>query len=88
MGVPRPTAHVVYCESRILLDRQRYDSWRDIQDTYSDYKASLGPWSEEEVIEFFTVDFGDESRWPFTQMAINEFFRTGATVLEGPISRG
>lgn len=63
-----PEAHIVYCESRILLDRGQYGSWRDIQDAYPDYKASLGPWSEAEIVEFLTVDFPpDESHWPFTR---------------------
>jgi hypothetical protein len=66
----------------MLLDRGQYGSWRDIQDAYPDYKASLGPWSEAEIVEYLTVDFPpDESRWPFTRRAIAEFFRSEAQLL-------
>jgi hypothetical protein len=78
-----PEALIVYCEARMLLDRGRYGSWRDIQDAYSDYKASLGPWSEAEIVEFLADDFGpDESQWPFTRLIIADFFRSGAQFLE------
>lgn len=70
-----PDAYLVYCESRMLLDRGMYQSWREIQDTYSDYVASLGPWAETDIISFLADDFGpDDSQWPFTQAAINSFF--------------
>jgi hypothetical protein len=77
-----PEAHLVYCESRILLDRGRYRSWRDIQDSYSDYRTSLGPWSETEIVDFLADDFGpDESKWPFTRQAIADFFRSKERLL-------
>src|SRR3954451_2767409 len=73
-----PDAHIVYCESQTLLDRGQYGPWRDIQDTYPGYKASLGPWSEAEIVRFLEDDWGpDDSRWPFTRRAIAEFFRSG-----------
>lgn len=75
---PTPGAFLVYCEARMLLDRGRYGSWRDIQDAYPDYKASLGPWSEADIVEFLAIDFGtDDLHWPFTRQAIAEFFRSG-----------
>ncbi|MDQ2731816.1 MAG: hypothetical protein M3Y56_09175 [Armatimonadota bacterium] len=75
-------AHIVYCELRMLLDRTRYESWRDIQDAYPDYKTSLGPWSEADIVEFFADDRGiDDSRWPFTRRAIAEFFRSRSQLL-------
>jgi len=82
VGGAVPEAHIVYCESRMLLDRGRYESWRDIQDAYPDYKASLGPWSEADIVAFLADDFGvDESRWPFTRRAIADFFRSGERLL-------
>jgi len=77
-----PKAHIVYCESRMLLDRGQYESWRDIQDAYQDYKASLGPWSEAEILEFLEDEYGsDDDRWGFTRQAIAEFFRSGEQLL-------
>ena len=76
-------AHIVYCESQMLLDRGSYSSWRDIQDAYPDYKTSLGPWSEEEIIEFMSMDWGtDDSCWPFTRQAVNDFFRSDSLLLQ------
>ena len=70
-------AHIVYCESGMILDRGQYHSWRDLQDEYADYQASLGPSSEAGIAEFFADDFGpDESQWPFSRQAIAAFFRS------------
>ena len=75
-------AHIVYCEKRMLLDKGPYASWRDIQDAYGDYKASLGPWTEEEIISFLREDWGgDESRWPFSRDGIASFFRSTERLL-------
>jgi len=75
-------AHIVYCQSRMLLDRGQYASWREIQDAYDDYKASLGPWSEAEILGFLEEDWGqDDARWPFTRRSIAEFFRSGERLL-------
>jgi hypothetical protein len=77
-----PGAHIVYCESRMFLDRGRYGSWREIQDAYEDYKASLGPSSESEIVEFLEDDWGpDDKQWPFTRQAIADFFRSEAQLL-------
>ncbi|MGN6260564.1 MAG: hypothetical protein ACTHNO_07520 [Ralstonia sp.] len=45
--------YIVYLRGDgILLSRQRYESWQQIQDEVADYMASLGPWSPEETIEY------------------------------------
>jgi hypothetical protein len=78
------TAHIIYCESRVLLDKQPYGTWRELQDAYSDYKASLGPWEEADIIAFLTDDLGaDDARWPFTRHAIHAFFNSDDRVLAG-----
>ncbi len=75
-------AHIVYCESRMLLDRGRYGAWWDIQDAYPDYTASLGPWPEADIVGFLADDFGpNESQWPFTRRAVAEFFRSAERLL-------
>jgi hypothetical protein len=66
----------------MLLDRAVYGSWREIQDAYSDYKTSLGPWSEAEIVGFLEDDWGpDESRWPFTRRGIADFFSSDDRLL-------
>jgi hypothetical protein len=82
VGEVVPEAHIVYCESRMLLDRGEYATWREVQDAYDDYKASFGPWSEADIVGFLEDDWGpDDSRWPFTRRAIAEFFRSGERLL-------
>lgn len=44
--------HIIYTESDILLSKRQYGSWREIQDEYPTYKASLGPLPAGEVVEY------------------------------------
>jgi hypothetical protein len=72
---PSPTAHLVYLRSGpMVLTRQPFRGWREIQDAFGDYMTSLGPWTEDEIIDFFGEDFGDEARWPFSRARIRDFF--------------
>jgi hypothetical protein len=79
-----PTAYIVYCHGRTVLDRREYPYSRtqEMQQAYPDNKTSLGPWSERDIMDFFTVDYGrDESRWPIGRQEIADFFRSGAQIL-------
>ena len=50
--------YIVYLRGDgILLSRQRYESWQQIQDDVADYMASLGPWSLEETIEYLEDEY-------------------------------
>ena len=50
--------YIVYLRGDgILLSRQRYESWQQIQDEVADYMASLGPWSPEETIEYLEDEY-------------------------------
>jgi hypothetical protein len=41
--------------------------------------ASLGPWTADEIAEYFALDYGgDDCRWPFTRRAIDEFMRASS----------
>lgn len=76
-------ANLVYCDHRLVLDRRHYESWRAIQHAYPDYKTSLGPWSEEDIVAFFRDDFPpNESHWPFSQPTLSAFFESNTEVLE------
>lgn len=49
-----PTFHLIYLRSgAALLSRNPYADWREIQDEWHDYMTSLGPWTADEVVEFF-----------------------------------
>ncbi len=84
-----PLAHLVFLRrgSVLIVKRPEVD-WRQLQDEYDDYMASLGPWSEDDICEHFALDYGeDDRRWPFTRSAIGEFMRAaGPVVLESAAS--
>ncbi len=67
----------------MLLSKRGYSDWREIQDEYENYMTSLGPYSEEDVLDFFSQDYGgDDAGWPFSREQIREFVDSDATVLE------
>jgi hypothetical protein len=80
-----PRAHLVFLRSdRLPIVKRPEADWRQLQDEYADYMASLGPWTAEEIAGHFALDYGtDDGRWPFTRRAIADFMRSpGPLVLE------
>ena len=67
--------HLIYLRSdQLILSKRRYSDWRQIAEEYYDYTTSMGPWTEEEIVQFFTEDLGDDDKfWPFSRTAIHEF---------------
>jgi hypothetical protein len=61
--------HIIYTETDMLLSKAHFDSWHEIQDHYADYKASLGPWSPEAVIDYLELDYPDLAPSAATQVA-------------------
>ncbi len=51
--------HIIYTETEMLLSKEYFSSWREIQNRYTDYKASLGPWEHEHVIEYLDSEYSD-----------------------------
>jgi hypothetical protein len=83
-----PLAHLVFLRRGAVLLVKRPDAdWRELQDEYDDYMASLGPWSEADICEHFALDYGEhDNRWPFTRAAVGEFMRAaGSVVLESAV---
>ncbi len=82
MGKPR--AHLVFLKSGLLLVKRPEATWRQLQDQYEDYQASLAPWTVDQIIEYFPMDYGDDdTRWPFARQEIEKFMSsTEAIVLE------
>jgi hypothetical protein len=76
--VEHATAYLIYLRSGpLLLSKQPYSDWREIQAEYDDYMASLGPWTEANIIEHFALDYGDEDAlWPFPKSAIVLYMRS------------
>lgn len=63
--------HIVYTETNMLLSKHPYTSWREIQDEYESYKASLGPWEHDEVIEYLADEYPNLS--PSAQEQVGVF---------------
>ena len=51
--------HIIYAGADIILSKESFDSWREIQDCYEGYTASLGRWDAETVIDYLAVDYTD-----------------------------
>ena len=49
--------HIIYTETEMLLSKERFGSWREIQDQYADSKTSLGPWEHEAVVEDLASEY-------------------------------
>ncbi len=77
-------AHYVLLEHDIMLTKRKYQSWREIQDAWPDYKTSLGPWSEQDLIEYLEDDFPDEATWPFTRAVISSFYKSAQETIKAP----
>lgn len=68
-----------YC---ILLSKQEYNHWREIQNEYyNSFKACLGPWTYEELISYPEDDFTDENKWPFLKESLIDYFECCKMIL-------
>lgn len=76
--------HLIYLRpGGMVLSKRTYSGWREIQAEYEDYMTSLGPFSEEELLDFLAAEYGDdEARWGFSSARIREFMRSDAAALE------
>lgn len=63
--------HIIYTRTGMLLSKDSYSSWREIQNQYPDYMTSLGPWDQDTVIEYLTDEYPDLS--PDAQEQVAEF---------------
>ncbi len=63
--------YIIYLESRMLLSKKCYSGWKQIQDEFADYKASLGPWPVAEILEFLRTEY--PSHRPFTREQVERF---------------
>lgn len=51
--------HIIYTHDAMILSKESFGSWREIQDQYDGYMASLGPWDAETVIDYLAFDYTD-----------------------------
>ena len=53
--------HIVYLrKGAMLLTKKHYRDWREIQDEFEDYMASLGPWPVSDVLDFLVFEYTTE----------------------------
>ncbi len=48
--------YIVFTDKEVILSKQKYESWREIQNDFVDYKASLGPWCVADTIEYLNEE--------------------------------
>ncbi|HEX5278223.1 MAG TPA: hypothetical protein VFW42_11210 [Fluviicoccus sp.] len=51
--------HIIHTDNDVLLSREPYTSWREIQDAFPAYKASLGPWCVDDVTDYLQQEYPD-----------------------------
>lgn len=61
---------IIYTETKMLLSKNFYESWREIQQEYEAYKVSLGPWEHGEIIEYLADEYPDLCPSAHEQVAI------------------
>lgn len=67
----------------MILSRKPYAGWREIQEEYGAYMTSLGPFTEEALLDYLARAYGQEDAgWGFTREEVRGFMRSDATVLE------
>jgi hypothetical protein len=52
--------YLIITQQGLFLSSKHYGSWRDIQDEFEDYQASLGAWTAEEMINFLCDEYGSD----------------------------
>ena len=51
--------NIIFTTTEVLISRKPYASWREIQDEYNDYMASLGPWDKRTVASWLDEEYCD-----------------------------
>ncbi|AON55799.1 hypothetical protein [Herbaspirillum seropedicae] len=75
----KPTAlHIIYTASEMVLSKKPYESWKRIQAEYPGYKASLGPWSIEEIEEFMQFEYPKIN--PSASLQLQGFMRSSDSI--------
>ena len=63
--------NLIFLEDKLLLSSKAYGSWRDIQNEFVNYKASLDFDSLEAVKEYLLFDYKDSSS--FIDLFLEDF---------------
>ena len=66
--------NIIYLKSEVILSKKQFESWRDIQELYEDYKTSLKFETIEEVNKFLCSEYriDEESTKKMTENIYHE----------------
>ena len=74
------TAHLVFLRSGVLLLKRPHSDWREFQWEFDDFMTSLGPWTTDEIEDYFEQDYKSED-WPFSRNQLALFFASDAEIV-------
>lgn len=73
---------LIFTAHALLLAKQRYPTWRAIQDEFFDYQASLGPFTADELFDYLRADY--RTTPPFDRADVERFLLAkGARLMSG-----
>ena len=55
----------------MILTKVAFSNWRAVQAAYNDYMASLGPFTDEELLDYLAVEYPVDP--PFEEAALDGF---------------
>jgi hypothetical protein len=59
--MPELKLHFIFLRSGwLLVSKKKYPTWKQIQDEYSDYMASFGPWTVLKIFRFLEDEYPTE----------------------------
>ncbi len=69
LAVAANPLHIIYTETAVLLSKKESPTWQDVQRDFQDYKASLGPWADDEVADYLGDEYSNVLPDVHTQIA-------------------
>jgi hypothetical protein len=69
--------HIIYTDTDIIISKKFYNSWREIQDEYANYKTSLGAWTSDRAIDFLQSEYPDLDS---ISIQVREFMKSADSV--------
>jgi hypothetical protein len=51
--------YIIYLDDEMIVSKESFGSWHQIQERYDDYIASLGPWDADAVIDYLALEYTD-----------------------------
>jgi hypothetical protein len=66
--------HLIFTEEKILVSRKVYSSWQEIQAQFQDFKTSLGPWNDGDVVAWLREEYDDI--FPTAQQQVEQFLNS------------